>query len=200
MMMWSTGRPRSRVSCSKERTRGATLMNWGRAPTMLTSLSVIVVELRHGAHDVTRLVGSQFGIDRNREALPGRANGLRAMLGCVAEMGETRLEVKRHGVVDLRAHVGLAQVVFEIVPPLRPNDVLVEDVAIAGQRARSGHVIAEARLLKRRRVKAGVRLPTLGPPVQICELDEQDGGLELVEAEVAPHDEMVVPGLAAVDS
>src|SRR5213595_1998043 len=199
-MTWSTGRPLRSSNWSNERTRGATLMNWGRAPTTLTTLIVIAIELRDGAHDVVGLVSRQFGIDGKRERLPGGAKGLGAVLGFAAEIGETLLEVQRDGVVDLRTHPGLPEVLLEVVPARGPNHILIEDVAMAVQRARRSHVIADARLPERGRVVPGVFLTTGRPPVQMLELDEQDGGLQLVEPEVAADDEMVIPGLAAVDS
>src|SRR2546421_5080663 len=194
------GRPPRSAACGSERSRGAILMNWGRAPTTLTSLVAGLIELRDRPHHVPLLVRRQLGIDGERERLLGGPHGHGAVLGFPAQRGEALLQVERDRVVDLGADLGPAEVLPEVVPPLRPDDVLVEDVAIARRHPRRPKAIGEARLLERRLVDAGVRLATSRPPVEVLELDEQDRGLHLVEAEVAADDEMVVLGLAAVDS
>ncbi len=62
-----------------------------------------VGELGDRVHDDALLFRRQLAVDRNGEALVRRALGLREIAGAIAEVGEARLQVERHGIVDLVA-------------------------------------------------------------------------------------------------
>src|SRR5262245_65001004 len=110
---------------------GATLMNWGRAPTTLRSLNAIGVEGGHGVDDVFLLLRRQLGIDGDRHHFQRRTPRLLAVLRAIAELLEALLHVQRDRIVDLGPDAGAGQVAPEVVTPGRAQDVLMEDVAVA---------------------------------------------------------------------
>ncbi len=104
--------------------------------------------------------------------------------------------MQRHGVVDLTADLPGSQVLDELIAARHPDDVLVEDgFAVLADLGRLNDGTLELF-----RVVGGVLAAGLGPGVQVRQLDQQGGGLDRVQAEVAADVLVIVLGLAAVIS
>ena len=84
-------------------------------------------ELRDGRHHPLLLRKGQLAVDRNRQALVGRALGVGKVAAPVAEIRKARLQVERHRIVDLVADALAVQVPLERIALGRPDDELIED-------------------------------------------------------------------------
>ena len=117
----------------------------------------------------------------------------------VPEVGEALLQVQRHGVVDLGADACGHEVLAQLVPVARADHVLIVDVAHAlGGTRRLDRLARDRPARKARVVEGGVALPARAPVIQMLQLHVEHRGLDLIEAEIAADERVVVLRLAAV--
>src|SRR5258706_16417349 len=72
------------------------------------------------------------------------------------------------------------------------DDVLVIDMTASRQLAREHDAVAELRIREELRVPLRIPSPSLGPPLQVRQLDVEDGRLQRIDAEVAADVAVVV--------
>ena len=83
--------------------------------------------------DVLLLLSGELAVDRNRQTLCGGSLGVRKLARTIAQVREARLQVKRHGIVDLVADAGRIEVPLQRVAFGRADDELIEDVLPVGR-------------------------------------------------------------------
>ena len=141
---------------------------------------------------------------RARTSRAARSASGKSALG-VAEALERFLQVKRDGVVDLRADLAGGEKFAQGVAASGADDVLVPDVAAAGNFVRKDDAVdgvsagfGQARGVKERVVTLGDGAAGLVPVVDVLELDLEDGALEAVHAGVPAQFVVVVAAAHAV--
>ena len=109
---------------------------------------------------------------------------------------EALLLRQRQRVVDLAADTGAPEMIHDAVarpPPSRKrNDVLVVNVAPARQLARQDDALAEVGVREELRIGRGIAPASLGPSIEVRQLDVKDRRLQRVDPEVAADVAVVV--------
>jgi len=95
-------------------------------------------ELADRGHHGFLLRGGQLSINGDREALVSRPLGVRKITAAMAEIREARLQMERHGIVDLGPDAEAVHVPLERVALRRAYDELVEDVTAIRRLDRQG--------------------------------------------------------------
>src|SRR5262245_18206972 len=95
---------------------------WSGSPR---SPHIALDELCDRRDDRLLLLRRQLAVNRDGEALVGGPLRLRERAAPVAEVGEARLQVERHRVIDLVADPLLIEMAFQRVALRRPDDELV---------------------------------------------------------------------------
>src|SRR6266516_4655227 len=121
-----------------------------------------VDEFRDRAHDTLLLIEGELAVDRNRQALGGGAFGVREVAATMAEVRETGLQVKRHGIVDLIADAALVKVSLQRVAFGCTDDELVEDVMTIGRLDRQRDEAIKTGSTEQRAVARGIRAAAIG--------------------------------------
>src|SRR5437773_11056021 len=148
-------------------------------------------ELADRGHYDVLLRGGQLPINRDREALAGRPFGVRKIAAAMAEIREARLQMERHGIVDLGPDAETVQVPLERIALRRADDELVVDVTAIRRLDWQGDDAVQARLAKQFAVARGVPPPSFGPRREVRRLDSKHRGLQPVHPEI-PANQLVV--------
>src|SRR5262245_38896748 len=101
---------------------------WERRPRSKSRRDSLADEFRHGVDDRLLLLDRELAVDRDGEAFGGRALRVGKRAGAVPEIGETRLQMKRHRIVDLVADTLLVEMALQAVAIGGSYDELVIDV------------------------------------------------------------------------
>src|SRR5690349_14594878 len=106
--------------------------------------------------------------------------------------------MQRDGIVDLRANAHPAEVCTQCVALRDANDVLVVDVPSVRYRVRRPDDFSQVLMIELSVIVRGVALAPIGPLVKIAKLDQQDRGLNLIQAKIAADDGVVILGVASM--
>src|SRR4051794_15279710 len=167
---WRWASPRA--SCGRSRTR--TGSNAG-----VSGARSGVREGRGGGHHLGRLSRRQRGTHRNREMAPRRLAGSREV-HAGPPLSHRGLPVGGYAVIGPGADAGVGERLVQVVGALVADHVEMPGGLGARRRNRKPGDLAQAGLL----VVARGRAATVTPPVEVRELDAENGGLQLVQTRV----------------
>jgi len=113
------------------------------------------------------------------------------------KIGKALLPMQGNRVIDFGANPALPKVRFERIAIGSANDELVVDMA-PRQGLRQRDHFFESGTLEGAKVETGIFLASTTPVIEMSQLDDENYRLQLVDAEITPHELVVILGLHAM--